>query len=277
MEKRRLLFVFLLLILAVPVYSHGADGEEKHNGEIVLDQHFKDNSVTYVFFGSAVVLVVILFSIFHKKKSNGLKWFLFLIILLTAIFVTFYVAWSTIYLNVISETGGPVHWHADFEIWNCGDKVDLIAPRGLSNRVGSAVFHEHGDNRIHVEGVLVKKEQARLSSFFDVVGGSLTEESLVVPVDGGFVNVKNGDDCNGREGKLQVFLHKVINANPYMKTGFVYKQTKLEDFEDYILSPYPNIPPGDCLIVEFGEEKNKTEHICGSYEFAIERGELSGS
>ena len=49
----------------------------------------------------------------------------------------------------------------------------------------------------------------------------------------------------------------------------------MENFDDHILAPYSNIPPGDCIIIEFDTEKEKTEHICETYKVAIERGDLS--
>ena len=120
---------------------------------------------------SIIVGVLILFAIYDKDRSEKTKIFLFLGIIIPIVLVTIYSAGSTIYLNIISETQGPVHWHADFEIWDCGQKIDLINPTGFSNRVGNPVFHEHGDDRIHVEGVVVEKKDVDLHSFFEVIGG----------------------------------------------------------------------------------------------------------
>ena len=57
---------------------------------------------------------------------------------------------------------------------------------------------------------------------------------------------------------------------------FLYKQEKLDDFVEYILSPYQTIPPGDCIIFEFGELKDKTNYICETYKVAIDKGDLVG-
>ena len=113
-----------------------------------------------------------------------------------------------------------------------------------------------------------------LHNFFETVGGMLSESTLYLPTDNGFAEIKNGGLCNGREAKIQVFLYNV--KNPDDAKNWVYGQQKLEDFENYILAPYSNVPPGDCIIIEFDIEKEKTEHICETYNSAMARGELSG-
>ena len=96
-----------------------------------------------------------------------------------------------------------------------------------------------------------------------------------MPTDDRFKEMKNGDLCNGQPGKLQVFLYKI--KNPEQTKNWIFEQTKIENFEDYVLSPYSQIPPGDCIIIEFDVEKEKTELICETYKVSIDRGELSGS
>jgi len=277
MKKSWCFLLFFLLIFNI-VYAHEGEENEIHfedDKSFELEDQYRSSSVLYVVAASIIILCTILFSLFHKKNDNMLKWVLFLIIAINTLLVTFYVAGSTIYLNVISETKGPVHWHADFEVWNCGEKLDLIDPTGFSNRVGTSVFHEHGDDRIHVEGVLNRKEDARLSNFLRVSGGLLSEKYMVIPTNVGYFKLENGNFCNGEEGKLQVFLYKVVNAEE--SENLIYHQEKLTDFEDYILSPQSLVPPGDCIIIEFDKEKRETDKICETYKVAIENGELNGS
>ena len=267
------IYLILSLLLFFIVYANG-DGDA-HGEEISIDEYIKSTSLNYLLIASTVLLILVLFSIFYKEKSETLKWLLFLGIIIPTILVTVYLAGSTIYLNIISETKGPVHWHADYEVWICGEKVDLIDAKGLSNRVGTTVLHEHGDDRMHVEGVVVKKKDVDLHTFFDVVGGSLTNNHLAISTNDKIVEKDNGDLCNGNPGKLQVFLYKI--KNPDDTKNWIFEQKKLDDFEDYVLSPYSQIPPGDCIIIEFGEEKQSTEHICETYKNAEQRGDLSGS
>jgi len=145
---------------------------------------------------------------------------------------------------------------------------------GFSNRVGTTVFHEHGDDRIHVEGVIVERKDVDLHNFIEVMGGLLNENSFNMPTTEGFEEINNDNLCNGNPAKLQVFLYKVTNPDEQKK--WVFEQQKLENFEDYILSPYTSIPPGDCIIIEFDADKEKTEHICETYKVGMERGDLSG-
>lgn len=195
-----------------------------------------------------------------------MKAVLFGLIVVVVLGITGYLVWETISSNIKSVTGGPVHYHADFQIWNCGEKMDLVDPKGLDNKVGTAVFHEHNDNRIHVEGPVLDYKDLSLGEFFRVVGGKLDRDSLTVPVSSGMVNMESGTMCKGVPGNLQVFV--------YRTEGKTFYQEKLQDPVRYVLSPYSTIPPGDCIIFEFGPPKDKTDKICTFYEVAIKKGEL---
>ncbi len=267
------LLIFLVIFSMSLVNAHEED-EEEPQLELKIDERAKSTSFLLISISSAIIALAVIISIFFKNKYPKLKIVLFLLILLPTIITTIYLVSATIYKNKLSETNGPVHWHADFEIWNCNNKVDLTNPSGLLNRVGTSLFHEHGDNRIHIEGVVLKKSEVDLYSFFEVIGGYLSNEILIVPTNAGNIEIKNNDFCNNEEAKLQVFLYSITNPDPNKKSGFMYKQEKLEDFQEYVISPYQNIPPGDCLIIEFSEEKEKTDKLCESYKTAIEKGDL---
>ncbi|MEK6948772.1 MAG: hypothetical protein AABX34_01025 [Nanoarchaeota archaeon] len=258
------------VVFSVLSFAHEAVAVE----DLKFHDSIKEASVWAVIAASIIIAIFVAASILIKEKNEALKWVLVAGIILPSLLATFYIAGSTIYLNLVSQTKGPVHWHADYEIWDCGRKIDLIRPHGISNRVGSAVFHEHNDNRIHVEGVVVDKAEVDLHNFFATIGGMLSKSALYLPTDNGFAEIKNGGLCSGKEAKIQVFLYKV--KNPDDAKNWVYGQQKLEYFENYVLAPYSNVPPGDCIIIEFDEEKEKTEHICETYKSAMLRGELSG-
>jgi len=271
---KMLLLAAIFFVSSIAAYSHFEEGVQEE-GSLDIGEYIKSTSTNSIIIVALISGILIIFSIIHKEKTEKVKWMLFLGISIPVLLVTFYSAGSTIYLNVISETKGPVHWHADFEIWNCREKLDLISPKGLSNRIGSPLFHEHGDNRIHVEGVITDTENVDLHSFFETVGGYLDDARLSIPTDQNIINIKDGDLCNGNLGKLQVFLYKI--KNPEANRNWIFEQQKLDDFEDYILSPYTTIPPGDCIIIEFDAEKGRTEQICETYKVAVQRGDLSGS
>lgn len=218
--------------------------------------------VTFIALGVLAILTIL--SLLIREKSEFLKWILFSSITLTVIFNSSYLVWSTLLINQESKTKGPVHWHGDFEIWNCGQKVDIIDPKGLENKVGTPIFHEHGDNRIHVEGPVLDYQEISLRQFFKVVGGSMSNQILVVPTNNGQVAMEKGLGCNG---ELQVFVFKT--------EGNTFHQQKLDDSTSYVLSPYSKVPPGDCIIIEFDKVKKKTDKLCNLYQIAKDKGEIS--
>ena len=164
----------------------------------------------------------------------------FFLIFIVVASVTLYLVLATLNLNRISDTKGPVHWHADFEIRVCGNEVKLAEPEGFSNRQGTSILHAHSDNRIHVEGVLVDKKLASLGNFFYAVGGYIGGDALAlkVPTDKGLMFVHYGDNCNGKPGSLYVFVNGRLIDNP----------------ADYIISPYEKVPPGDRIKIVFTEK-----------------------
>ena len=268
---------FLLIFIVIPsVLSHedSSIGNEEHtldDGDGVLIS----NSLVYIGVASFISFIFVIISVYMKgNAADNVKKILFLGIIIPIIFVSAYLIISTVYLNLSSETKGPVHWHADFEIWNCNEKVDIVDPEGVSNRVGTSVFHEHGDDRIHVEGVLVNKEDAALNHFFEVTGGQLYRDSLVLKTNKGVLSIKNGQRCNNAEAELQLFVYRIVNPDGQ---EWKYEQIKVDDFTDYVLSPYSNVPPGDCIIVEFDTNKQKTDKICSTYSAAIKGGDIRGS
>jgi len=226
--------------------------------------------ISFIAIGIAGILVFlfVLLSIVLKPTGELFKRLLFLGISLPIVVVTIYLASSTIYLNVTSLTKGPVHWHADFEIWDCGQKVNLVKPKGLSNRIGTPILHEHNDDRAHVEGVVFELKDVSLGKFFDVIDGDLDKDRITLPTDNGIVSLKNGDLCGSAPGILQVFVYQTKDK--------VFFQKKIEDPASFTLSPHGKVPPGDCIIIEFDEPKEKTDKLCNFYKIAKEQGKING-
>ena len=258
------LAIILLIITIVAAHS------EEFESTKPLTDTISQTALNIMYIAIIIILISTLISIFYEKKLRKYKIYLFLAIAIPAIVATIALAASTIYLNSVAITKGPVHWHADFEIWNCGERIEIKDPGGFSNRIGSPTFHEHNDNRIHVEGVLVNKKDASLGNFFRVLGGNIYDEGFEIPTNKGLISVENGNLCKGNPGKLQVFVYKTEKIK--------YFQEEIEHFDDYILSPYGDVPPGDCIIVEFDSEiREKTNHICETYKIAQERGDIHSS
>src|SRR5690349_16520906 len=123
-----------------------------------LETFISQLSLTVVGVGTLLIVILVIVSMVVErrktKKAERLKLPLFAAIVVVVLGTTLTISGGTIYLNVNSATGGPVHWHADFEIWGCNNELELRDPHGfLSNKIGTATYHEHDDKRIHVEGV----------------------------------------------------------------------------------------------------------------------------
>ena len=268
----------IFLLLSILVFAHGDEPDEHAEHATAWERLKIPDPMDIVYIASLVsgLAIIVALMAIHGLNERGKK-IIFIVIAVPIAVATLYLAATTVYLNMISETGGPVHWHADYEIWACGKQYELVDPTGFDNKIGSPVFHEHNDNRIHAEGVLHKKSDANFGRFFSEAGGKLTMKELILPTNDGLKTWKNDEICNDKPAKLQVFVYQVVNANPSQKSNFLYKQSKLADFDEYSLSEYASVPPGDCIIIEFDQEKSKTDKICSTYRVAIEKGDMRES
>ena len=183
------------------------------------------------------ILIIVIVS-YNKKMSDSTKKIVYYLVIAVTGFVTLYLLITTLHLNINSETKGPVHWHADFEIFICDDKIDIADPQGLSNKVGTSLLHEHNDNRIHVEGVVIHKKDISLGAFFFAIEGQISNDELKVPTNSGIIGAHNGDKCNGNPATLYTFVNGELINNP----------------SDYVISSYEKIPPGDRIKIVFTEK-----------------------
>lgn len=221
-------------------------------------------------FGTASLAVLAVIALNFKKLTEESKKLLFLAIVLVTLIPTFVMAASTLYINTTSSSGGPVHWHADVEVWNCGQEVNLKDPKGISNKIGSSTLHEHNDKRIHLEGVVLEPRDASLGNLFQVIGGYLTNDTFTTPVNEGLLTLQNGAKCGEKgPGEVQVFVYQADKEN-------YYSQKKIAKPQDYIISPFSSVPAGDCIIVEFDVKKPKTDKLCRSYKVSEKIGKLKG-
>lgn len=252
-------------------------------------------SMNVVLAGSIALIVLVALAILFANKKPKLKLPLFAGILVAVLGTTTVITGGTIYLNMNSYVGGPVHWHADFEVWACGNEMELRDPTGfLSNKIGTATLHEHNDKRIHLEGVPITAQDASLGKFMNVIGGQITKDTLIVPLnenDELFENAKNEEDgdgsgaqapeqiqpyikteaggkvgkfisggyCGDQKAEVQVFAYQ------FNKDDKTYRQTKLEDPASYSISHSGDVPPGDCIIFEYGPARDRTDKLCKQY------------
>lgn len=235
-----------------------------------LNEAMTSLSFTAVAIATAVLAILVVLAVLLRDRYPRSKGWLFWGIAVIVILTTFTLIGSTIYLNTVSSSKGPVHWHADFEAWACGEEMDLEDPDGfLSNKTGTPVLHEHDDKRIHLEGVVVEERSASLGEFMKVTGGSITSDSLVFPAEGGKRSFVNGQECNGEPAELQVFAYQTTEDDHY-------RVEKIDDPAGYIISDESVVPPGDCIIMEFDTTPETTDKMCEQYEIALKIGDLKG-
>lgn len=264
-----------------------------------LEQQITQLSIRTVMIASLVLIVCTILALLLAKKKRifkKVKLPLFLVMSVTLVGTTLLLFGSTIYLNTKAESKGPVHWHTDIEYWVCGSEIEFRDPTGfLSNKIGTATYHEHNDKRIHLEGVVVRKsEDAGIKKYMDVTGGYITHDSIAIPInndsstwlvsgealdgdeqrvvnprqlqdhvvtsnDKTVLEMKKGTKCGSEPAELQVFVYRYDEKN---KT---YKQEKLADPSKYVMRDEPNVPPGDCVIVEYAPRKERTDYLCEQY------------
>ncbi len=211
------------------------------------------NPVTYIKF-TAILIILISFYVIpnaNKLKKSQKKFFFWLIVI-PIVLSSLYLAGHTVYENITSVTKGPVHWHADYQIWACGERLELHEPgSSLSNKQGNELLHGHEDDRIHIEGTITNLNEVALSKFFEANNGLLTNDQLKIYAEDGLKTYINGDLCpDGQQGYLKVYVNGKLKTNP----------------KDYVISPYPIVPPGDCIIIEFSNfALPTTDKICESY------------
>ncbi len=257
-----------------------------------LEEDIRHLTIRVVLVSAISLTILVLAAAITKNKFDHLRLPLFSLIAFVVIVATSVMFGSTVYLNMKSDSGGPVHWHADFEIWACGVQLELRNPSGfLSNKIGTPTLHEHDDQRIHLEGVVVdEKVDASLGKFMRVIGGSLSNSNVIVPladeiledeVDGDKVDprgqelinqyirsdsfgkkifiAEKGNTCDGEYSEPQTYVYRYNGDN---KT---YSQTKLSDHAAYVIRDESVVPPGDCIIIEFGPVRDTTDKLCRQY------------
>lgn len=104
--------------------------------------------------------------------------------------------------NAYTKTS--VHWHAYPKVIICGEEKELPYPLGQGH-LGNALLHTHSppDNFMHIEGKVYSADEIKLGKYFEVLGIEFTENQIF--------DIKNGDLCNDKLGKLKMFVNDVEN------------------------------------------------------------------
>ena len=247
MKAQHLLLVLLVLLVVPVAFSHeiGEPHVEPSRPLLSVSESFWPaiglvDPVSILLIALIIAVVAMLVALLVRQTaSEKTKRILFFAIAVPIAIATLYLSGATVYLNIVSATEGPVHWHADYEVWACDEKFELVKPTGLEGRVGPIILHEHGDNRMHVEGLLLDLRQASLGSFFHAIGGSFSREEFVFPTEKqGIKAWRNNDLCNGQQATWHMFVNGKTN----------------NEFEDYIMAPFSTCPPCDQIKLVFTEK-----------------------
>lgn len=261
-------FLLALVLMFLPGLAEASNDSLQNQPYVDLD--VRGISYRLILVSTALLALILFITVLIKKRSEAVKRLLFWSMTTVIIGATAFLTGLTIMANQLSWSKGPIHWHADFEIWNCGEGIELVDPSGFSNRVGSPEFHEHNDKRIHFEGVVMNQADATLGTFFNEVGGELTSQRMDIQTPEGMQSLASGQRCaDGQTAQLQTFVYTVNDDN-------TYSQRKVNNPASYIMSHESQVPPGDCIIFEFGPVVNRTDRLCQSYETANITGKLKG-
>jgi len=259
-KKRLLVFLALFVVLISSLaFAHGEvdfANEESLGESGYLSGIDFAAPVTYIIITTFFLVIITVFILtIGKDFTNKNKKLFFWIMVIPIALSSLYLGGSTIYENIVSVTGGPIHWHADYQVHACGERLDLIDPQGLKNKIGNPIFHEHNDDRIHIEGTIEELSDVNLGKYFEVIGGELDDgvgHLIFNDKLQGVVSYESGDTCaDGSIGSLKVY----VNGN------------KVNDYSDYIIYPDTFVPPGDCIIVLFdNSDSETTELLCDTWD-----------
>lgn len=229
------------------------------------------------------LLMVLIGAMVVGRQRRRLRPMLFSFVVFVVLTVTWFATGTAIYTDALSYTGGPVRWQASYQIWACGNQLELRDPRGLlSGTIGRPDIYERNDSRIHIGGIPSSPAEASLGAFMNAVGGTISPLSLTVPLNdsslyavgqspqnsdqiqpflhttasGNLATFTSGQQCGSQTAEVQVFVYK------YNKDSRAYSQTRLSDPASYTISGERNVPKGDCIIMEFAPRHNRTDKIC---------------
>jgi len=259
-----------------PVLAGFADGD--------LETIISHWSLAAVYGGIVAVLLLVGLVSVGGKHWPMLRPASFIALAVVVSSATLFLAASSISLSMQSSAGGRVHWQAAVEFWACGNELTVREPHGLSGFVGSPTLHQADDKLLHYDGTPVDSAALTLGSFVSAIGGQLTEDALLVPLndsgyfapsagsqpslvmnniltgkDGKYARFINGQTCGDQTAEVQAYAYTFQTSNN------TYIQHKLADPAQYVPSPASATPPGDCIVVEFGPAQDRTDKLCHSY------------
>src|SRR3990172_11006832 len=104
-----------------PVFAHEEEVEITPAPVRFIDR-VQDLTLLGLQLTGAWVGLLLIFSLLWKNKTEFGKWALYLGIAVPVVLTTLFLAGGTVYLNLSSATGGPVHLHAGYPGWARGER-----------------------------------------------------------------------------------------------------------------------------------------------------------
>lgn len=243
------------------------------------DYRFVEHVIPMLQAGFGLTLLLAALSVYREgdltMKDKNLLMNGFLVAILVP---SFYAAGAFLHESQTSWSGGEIHYHADFEAFveENGElqELDLVDPGEfckntghessfmckLNDRTGSTEYHEHNDDRIHLEGTFKTRRDASLAAFFEQFGGVLQNDKLVFPTKNGTVRKQNQD------GKtLKILVHRGTGATRHWclvgdsvpredvcRDG--YSGEPANSPAEYVVSPYSRGPNLDDIFIVYDSQ-----------------------
>ncbi len=208
----------------------------------------------------------------EDRLADQGKRLLMTVFLLAILVPTVYTVTAYIHENQTSWSEGEVHYHADFEVIVDGERHALIDPGAfcersseaaymcrLNDRVGITEYHEHNDQRIHLEGTFKYREEATLSAFFEAFGGELSSTEIRYPTNGDWINrTETGNRT------LKVLVERgaggsrdwcALDATVPIEDRCIdpYLGEHVSTPADYVISPYQRGPTLDTIFIIYDD------------------------
>jgi hypothetical protein len=236
------------------------------------------NHVMPIIYGGVLSTFVLATISFYREEELNLrdKNIIMNGFLIAVLVPSLYTAGAFVHQSQTSWSGGEIHWHADYEVMveenNEYQQLDLIDPSNfceetrhesttmcsLNDRTGSTKYHEHNDNRIHLEGIFKEREDAVLSAYFETFGGKLTNTELRYPT-----NDRMVEKAEGNSETLKILIKQGVGGN--REWCAIEKQSNLSEQDicrtsegelattpsNYVISPYKRGPTLDDIFIVY--------------------------
>lgn len=225
-------------------------------------------------YGALAIVFLAGLSIYYEKETSELEKRLLMNGFFLAILVpSFLAAGAFLHESQTSWSNGEIHWHADFEVLVENDQgaveeLDLVNPAKfcedtshessymckINDRTGSTEYHEHNDDRIHLEGSFKHRTDASLAAFFEQFDGELTSTSMKFPTNDETVEVRDSGNMT-----LKILVQKGVGGSRHWcAIGSDVPEDELcrshgvdaTSTDRYIISPYTQNPSGSSPILD---------------------------